>query len=106
MTAPCEKGVGASTVPRTHHGGTERRHDEGPDRQTRVELRSGEGVYSGLGPAPGDRSRRERAKMRLPERPPERTRLPMAKPVPRPDSLLAALPAELSQTLFAQARAL
>src|SRR2546430_14736532 len=28
----------------------------------------------------------------------------MAKPVPRPESLLAALPAELSQSLFAKAR--
>src|SRR5258708_9654731 len=104
MTAPCEKRVGASRVPRTHHGGTERRHDEGPDGETRVELRSREGVYSGLGPSRGDRSRRERAKMRLRVRPAERTRLPMAKPVPRPESLLAALPADLSQSLFAKAR--
>ena len=59
MTAPCEKRVGESTVPRTHHGGTERRHDEGPDGETRVELRSGEGVYSRLGPSRGDLSRRE-----------------------------------------------
>jgi CRP/FNR family transcriptional regulator, cyclic AMP receptor protein len=37
-------------------------------------------------------------------RPVEWARLPMAKPVPRPESLLAALPAELSQSLFAEAR--
>ena len=55
-----EEGGCKHTVPRTHHGGTERRHDEGPDGETRVELRSGEGVYSGLGPSSGDRSRRER----------------------------------------------
>ena len=42
--------------------------------------------------------------MRLRVRPIERTRLPMAKPVPRPESLLAALPAEWSQSLFAKAR--
>src|SRR5258707_9527384 len=42
--------------------------------------------------------------MRLRVRPVERARLPMAKPVPRPESLLAALPAELSQSLFAKAR--
>ena len=42
--------------------------------------------------------------MRLRVRPVERTRLPMAKSVPRPESLLAALPAELSQSLFAKAR--
>ena len=51
---------GCKQAPRTHHGGTERRHDEGPDGETRVELRSGEGVYSGLGPSRGDLSRRER----------------------------------------------
>src|SRR5262249_19207715 len=32
------------------------------------------------------------------------TRFPMAKPVPRPESLLAALPTELSHSLFAKAR--
>jgi len=37
-------------------------------------------------------------------RPIERTRLSMVKPVPRPESLLTALPAELSQSLFAKAR--
>src|SRR5437870_5290225 len=37
-------------------------------------------------------------------RPVKQTRLPMAKPVPRPESLLAALPAELSHSLFAKAR--
>src|SRR5262245_5881733 len=37
-------------------------------------------------------------------RPAKRTRLPMAKPVPRPESLLAALPTDLSQSLFAKAR--
>ena len=56
---------------------TERRHDEGQDGETRVELRFGGGgnhnlfnsgtlpyvvvgVYSGLGPSRGDLSRRER----------------------------------------------
>jgi len=42
--------------------------------------------------------------MRLRVRPIERTRLSMVKPVPRPESLLTALPAELSQSLFAKAR--
>src|ERR1700730_6471621 len=42
--------------------------------------------------------------MRLRMRPVERARLPMAKSVPKPESLLAALPAELSQSLFAKAR--
>src|SRR2546425_10880250 len=37
-------------------------------------------------------------------RPAKRTRLPMAKPVPKPESLLAALPQELSHSLFAKAR--
>src|SRR5262245_7647595 len=37
-------------------------------------------------------------------RPVKRNRLPMAKPVPRPESLLAALPTDLSQSLFAKAR--
>ena len=42
--------------------------------------------------------------MRLRVRPAERTGLPMVKPVPRPESLLAGLPAELAQSLFAKAR--
>jgi len=37
-------------------------------------------------------------------RPAARTGLPMVKPVPRPESLLAGLPAELAQSLFAKAR--
>src|SRR5499433_920915 len=39
-------------------------------------------------------------------RPVKRTRLVMANPSPRPESLLTALPAELSQSLFAKARPL
>ena len=39
-------------------------------------------------------------------RPGKRTRLAMAKSVPRPESLLAALPTELSHSLFAKARPL
>jgi CRP/FNR family transcriptional regulator, cyclic AMP receptor protein len=39
-------------------------------------------------------------------RPVKQTRLAMAKSVPKPESLLAALPAELSQSLFAKARPL
>src|SRR5215468_9270421 len=44
------------------------------------------------------------AEIRLRVRPVRRTRLPMAKPVSRPESLLAGLPAELAQSLFAKAR--
>ena len=40
-------------------GAQARRHDEGPHGETRVELRCGEGVYSGLGLSRGDLSRRE-----------------------------------------------
>jgi len=80
----------------------ERRHDQGQDGEIRVELRFGEGVYSGLGPSRGDLSRQGPKRLRV--RPAERTGLPMVKPVPRPESLLAGLPAGLAQSLFAKAR--
>jgi CRP/FNR family cyclic AMP-dependent transcriptional regulator len=44
------------------------------------------------------------AQIRFRVRPAERTRMPIAKPVPRPESLLAALPTELSHSLFVKAR--
>src|SRR5262249_4548773 len=67
------------------------------------------GMYSGVRlPHVGTFRDEISAEIRLRVRPVKRTRLPMAKPVPkpvgRPESLLAALPAELSQSLFAEAR--
>src|SRR5262249_57770220 len=63
------------------------------------------GIYSGVRLPHGATFRDEiSAEIRLRVRPVKRTRLPMAKPVPRPESLLAALPMELSQSLFAKAR--
>ena len=76
MTAPCEK-EGCDHGAARGTADTERRHDEGQDGETRVELRFGGGgnhnlfnsgtlpyvvvgVYSGLGPSRSDLSRRER----------------------------------------------
>src|SRR5215471_5516054 len=90
MTAPCEKGVRASMVLRAPSlQRDETASDEGQNSEIRVELRFGEGVYSGLGPSHGDLSR-QGAKFDC------GCVRSMAKPVPRPESLLAALPADLS----------
>src|SRR5262249_60044841 len=63
------------------------------------------GIYSGVRLPHGATFRDEMsAETRWRVRPVKRNRLPMAKPVPRPESLLAALPMELSQSLFAKAR--
>ena len=76
MAAPCEK-EGRKHGAARGTADTVRRHDEGQDGETRVELRFGGGgnhnlfnsgtlpyvvvgVYSGLGPSRGDLSRRER----------------------------------------------
>src|SRR5215831_10468513 len=92
----------------------ERRHESGQNGKARVELHfvwarshnllnSGHlphavvGIYSGVRlPQVGTFRDDISAEIRLRVRPVKRTRLPMAKPVPRPESLLAALPAELS----------
>src|SRR5262249_22927246 len=100
----------------------ERRHGRGRDGKARVELHFGcgrshnllnsghlphavVGIYSGVRlPRVGTFRDEISAEIRLRVRPVKRTRLPMAKPVPKPESLLAALPQELSQSLFAKAR--
>src|SRR5262245_44823315 len=100
----------------------ERRHDRGQNGGARVALplvsagspnllNSGYRphavvvIYSGVRLPHGATFRDEiSAEIRLRVRPVKLTRLPMAKPVPRPESLLAALPMELSQSLFAKAR--